>query len=188
MPDQVSHVLSLWRTELGNKLSEKAGQSLADPEKYENLFPGFADALKTQQYLKNERTNLLPAHLAQTVPSNIERNAIEEMTTHESQGNFTYSKEDKPAKNLNEKDDSEDFQDALQVTHQMETMKIQQDSNQAPPNPPSEQSAAATANNTSNNKQRKNSLDDFDFDIGDEELDENIDTSDVNLDDELLSD
>ena len=38
-------------------------------------------------------------------------------------------------------------------------------------------------------KPRKNSLDEFDeFDIGDEDLDENLDTDDVNLDDELLSD
>lgn len=40
-------------------------------------------------------------------------------------------------------------------------------------------------------KPRKNSLDEFDdFDIGDEELelDDNLDTDDVNIDDDLLSD
>jgi coatomer subunit beta' len=180
LPDKVSYVLNLWRSELG-KINEKAGQSLADPEKYENLFPGFADSLKTQKYLEKERSELLPAHLAPTVPLNIERNATEEMKAHEAQGNFFYSKEDKPQlsplssmKNLNEKDDSEDFQDAVQVAQKIEQMKISQPATAQPA--PAKPAA------------RKNSLEDFDFDIGDEELDENIDTSDVNIDDELLSD
>jgi coatomer subunit beta' len=42
-------------------LNEKAGQSLADPKDYENLFPGYIDALKTEQFLKSERQQLLPA-------------------------------------------------------------------------------------------------------------------------------
>jgi coatomer subunit beta' len=162
LPDRVSYVLSLWRTELG-KINEKAGQSLADPEKYENLFPGFSESLKTQKYLEKER-ELMAASLASSVPLNIERNALEEMKAMEAQGNFQYSKEDKPGssqKNLNENDDSEDFKDAQQVAQQIEQMRI------------------------GGEGERKNSLDDFDLDI---EVDENIDTSDVNLDDELLSD
>jgi coatomer subunit beta' len=42
-------------------LNEKAGQSLADPKDYENLFPGYAEALKTEQFLQPERQQLLPA-------------------------------------------------------------------------------------------------------------------------------
>lgn len=84
-------MLSLWRTELG-KINEKAGQSLADPEQYENLFPGFLDALKTQQYLAAESPVLLPATSAPSVTLNIERNAVDEMKANESKGNFHYSK------------------------------------------------------------------------------------------------
>jgi hypothetical protein len=53
-------VVALWRESL-SQLNEKAGQSLADPKDYENLFPGYAEALKTEQFLKSERQQLLPA-------------------------------------------------------------------------------------------------------------------------------
>jgi hypothetical protein len=52
--------VALWRESL-SQLNIKAGQSLADPKDYENLFPGYAEALKTEQFLKPERQQLLPA-------------------------------------------------------------------------------------------------------------------------------
>lgn len=65
IPSKISYVVQLWRAELA-KVNEKAGQSLADPEQYENLFPGLHDALKTEQYLQKERVTL-PARAAQKV-------------------------------------------------------------------------------------------------------------------------
>ena len=162
-------MLGLWKTELG-KINEKAGQSLADPEQYENLFPGFQDALKIQQFLAQNEPNLLPATHATKVPLNIDRNAMQEMEQNESQGSFQYSKLDKPE---NEDASSSEL-----------TQKVHQMSLNEPAPPPAV--VAATAAEPA--KERKNSLDEFDFE--DEDLDENIDTSDVNLDDdeELLSD
>lgn len=158
MPNKVSHVLSLWKTELG-KINEKAGQSLADPEQYENLFPGFQEALKTQQFLAQREPDLLPALYATKIPMNIERDAMEEMRQNENQGSFQYSKLDKPPNGDVE---------GSEIAEKVQQMTL------------SETPAAEAA------KARKNSLDEFDFD---EDLDENIDTSDVNIDDEeLLSD
>lgn len=152
LPNKVSYVLSLWKTELG-KINEKAGQSLADPEQYENLFPGFQDALKTQQFLALREPDLLPALYATKVPMNIDRNAMEEMEKDESQGSFQYSKLDKPE----------------ELTEKVQQLTLSE--------------APVTSSDPPN--ARKNSLDEFDLD----DLDENIDTSDVNLDDEeLLSD
>lgn len=157
LPDKVSYVLNLWKTELG-KVNEKAGQSLADPEQYENLFPGFQEALKTQQFLAQQEPELLPANVAMRVPMNIDRDAIEEMRKNENQGSFQYSKLYKPQNGHEELSAS---------VHKMSL-------NEAP----------VTSSEPA--KARKNSLDEFDFE---EDLDENIDTSDVNLDDEeLLSD
>lgn len=154
-------MLSLWRTELG-KINEKAGQSLADPEQYENLFPGFQDALKTQQFIAQHEPGLLPASYATRTPMNIERDAVEEMRNNESQGSFQYSKLDKPQNG--------DFASS-ELTEKVQLLDL----NEAPP-----------ASSSEPVKARKNSLDEFDFD---EDLDDNIDTSDVNLDDEeLLSD
>jgi hypothetical protein len=44
-------VVQLWRENLGS-VNNKAANSLADPEEYENLFPGFVEARKTEQFLR----------------------------------------------------------------------------------------------------------------------------------------
>lgn len=171
----MSHVLTLWKAELG-KINEKAGQSLADPVQYENLFPGFQDALKTQQYIARRESELLPAKLFATIPLNIERTALEEMNQNELQGNFQYSKTDKPQNG--DASTSELIENVKRINL-----------NEAPSEIAAKIEAEVTPSTTVTEptKARKNSLDEFDFD---EELDDNIDTSDVNLDDddELLSD
>ncbi|KAJ9576445.1 hypothetical protein L9F63_006658 [Diploptera punctata] len=90
IPSRISEVVALWRESL-SKLNEKAGQSLADPKEYENLFPGYVEALKTEQYLKKERQRLLPASEYQNVTPNYERNPVEEMRAAEATGSFHYS-------------------------------------------------------------------------------------------------
>ncbi len=60
LPSQISRVVKLWRDELAKK-NEKAAQALADPNEYENLFPGYQNTLKAEQYLERERRALLPA-------------------------------------------------------------------------------------------------------------------------------
>lgn len=65
IPSKISYVVQLWRNELA-KINEKAGQSLADPEQYENLFPSLQESLKAEQYLlKNQQS--LPAQAAKNV-------------------------------------------------------------------------------------------------------------------------
>lgn len=58
MPSQVSRIVQLWKATL-SKVSDKAGQALADPKEYENLFPGFAQALKTEQFVRQQK--MVPA-------------------------------------------------------------------------------------------------------------------------------
>ena len=53
-------MVELWRVELG-KVSEKAGQSLADPKDYPNLFPDFQAALEAETMLRKERSRTIPA-------------------------------------------------------------------------------------------------------------------------------
>ncbi len=60
LPSQISRVVKLWREEL-RKTNEKAAQALADPTEYENLFPGYQDSIKTEQFLQGERKNMLNA-------------------------------------------------------------------------------------------------------------------------------
>jgi coatomer subunit beta' len=61
LPSQISRVVKLWREELAKK-NEKAAQALADPNDYENLFPGYQNTLKAEQFVEQERRNLLPAN------------------------------------------------------------------------------------------------------------------------------
>ena len=56
----MSRVVALWRVQLG-KVSEKAGQSLADPGEYPNLFPDFQASLEAEARLRKEREQTIPA-------------------------------------------------------------------------------------------------------------------------------
>lgn len=78
LPDQISYVVGLWRQQL-SAINEKAGQSLADPKEYDNLFPGLQDAIAAQHYLEKEYKQLPPASMAMHLPPNHERKPIEEM-------------------------------------------------------------------------------------------------------------
>ncbi len=53
------------------------GDALADPVRYENLFPGLAESLKAEQFLR--QLAALPIPAAANPPSNAQRNLIDEM-------------------------------------------------------------------------------------------------------------
>ena len=53
--------MAIWKEQLEvHKGNKKAADSLADPAKYDNLFPGLADSLKGELYLEKTR-KVLPA-------------------------------------------------------------------------------------------------------------------------------
>ena len=67
MPSQISKVLPQWKEKL-TKVSEKAGQSLADPNEYKNLFSNFNQTLEAEQMLAKERKRRMPASMYKQVP------------------------------------------------------------------------------------------------------------------------
>merc|ERR1712226_1359725 len=77
LPSEVSRVLPLWKSELA-KVNEKAGQSLAGPENYENLFPNFAQSLEAQKNLERERKMEQPANKFLSMPANHDRDPLNE--------------------------------------------------------------------------------------------------------------
>lgn len=79
LPDEISNVVKLWREQL-SAVNEKAGQSLADPCEYENLFPGLQDAIIAQKNLEKEFKSLLPASAYKNIPPNQERDPIAEIS------------------------------------------------------------------------------------------------------------
>jgi coatomer subunit beta' len=66
LPSQIGRIVGLWREKLKQMNMERAGQAIANPTDYENLFPGLVDTYKTEEYLKQEITTL-PARDYQTV-------------------------------------------------------------------------------------------------------------------------
>nr|CAG4642317.1 EOG090X01FO [Evadne anonyx] len=86
LPSQISRVVQLWKVSLG-LVNAKAAQSLADPQQYENLFPGLSDAMKTEQFLAQQRVRR-PASAFVSVPSNWDRKPVEEMQQAEDLGQF----------------------------------------------------------------------------------------------------
>lgn len=187
IPSKISYVVGLWRNELA-KINEKAGQSLADPEQYENLFPGLNDALKTEQFLLSQK-QVLPAKAAPQVPLNIERRALNEMQEAEDNGQFEYD----PHLSTNANATTEDGPIANRVIVKQQTFS--KSSTNTAASPPSPSSTAATKLTSEPNIaaqqpdssitekrssppiKRKNSLDEFELEIEGIQLDDNVDTS-----------
>lgn len=175
IPSKISYVVQLWRNELA-KINEKAGQSLADPEQYENLFPGLHDLLKTEQFLLAQQQTL-PAKLAPQVPLNIDRHALNEMQEAEERGQFEYDPNLKLAAN---EDGIGAIANRVIVQQQIYSKPSTDASASQPPNEAidsTQNEASATEKRSSPPIKRKNSLDEFELEIADMQLDDNVDTS-----------
>lgn len=171
IPSKISHVVQLWRTELA-KINEKAGQSLADPAQYENLFPGLHDVLKTEQFL-SKQNRPLAAHRAQELQLNIERRALEEMHLAEERGTFDY---DPSANGIHDVDDAivndEDIvpiSDRV-IAQQQSTSKTKEDAEPST-------NLTKTGIESSPPGKRRISLDKFELEIEGIQLDDNEETS-----------
>jgi len=78
LPSQISRVLPQWKDQL-TKVSEKAGQSLADPNEYKNLFSNFNQTLEAEQMLAKERKRKMPASMYKDLPENAARSPLDEL-------------------------------------------------------------------------------------------------------------
>jgi len=94
-PSKVPAVVSRWKAKAAESLSgvgqRNIAESLADPVKYENLFPGFAESLKAESYLQELSKVPIPASRRQ--PSLAERNLLAEMKAAEANGDLTFDEE-----------------------------------------------------------------------------------------------
>lgn len=149
LPSEISRVVALWRVQLG-KVNEKAGQSLADPADYPNLFPDYQASLQAQQMLARERANIIPAADFKEILPNHERNPLEE----------------------------------LSALADEEGDQVEEEKEKTPQAEASREDAAVAGGEA-----RKNSTDELEaeleMDLDNLKLDD-IDTTDVNLDDEDL--
>jgi len=188
LPSQISRVVQLWKESLG-KVSKKAADSLADPAQYENLFPALHESVKTEQYIREQRKRIIPAAVASKVPSNADRTPVEEMKNAESAGNFVFVPQGVSAGGDLESDDANPGTSGTtphQSTHPAAGDIPLLTSVRAPPvatvAPPVVESRTIAS------KIEPDLLDDeLELDLENMKLDDDIDTSDLNLDEDLLS-
>jgi coatomer subunit beta' len=75
LSSDIPRVVTIWRENL-KMVSERASQSLAEPDEYPDLFPDLSHAIAIQQWLvSNDR--LIPAFGYSDVKSNIFRHLID---------------------------------------------------------------------------------------------------------------
>ncbi|GFO05733.1 coatomer subunit beta' [Plakobranchus ocellatus] len=136
LPSQISRVVNLWREQVSS-VNQKSAASLADPKEYENLFPGLQDALKTEQYLKPQQQKVLPAAAYIKIPSNSERNAVEEMQQAEDSGRFVYASPVSQEDEEDEDDTDDGFKDASATQQEKVAATPQPSGDATPPVKPS---------------------------------------------------
>ncbi|XP_050414492.1 coatomer subunit beta' isoform X1 [Patella vulgata] len=191
LPSQISRVVTLWREHL-SKINKKSADSLADPTEYENLFPGLKEAFKVEQYLEPQRKLVLPAHKYPQVPQNSSRNTVEEMQEAEAAGRFEY----KPIDRLTQDDDDDD-DDNFETPSQPPSKPESKTESKKPVVEPSKPDPVPVSKPPAPKPQPSDPISsrsaaeieqELELDLDNLQLDDDIDTSDVNLDEDLLED
>ncbi|XP_066601318.1 coatomer subunit beta'-like [Prorops nasuta] len=173
-PSKISYIVKLWKEKLST-VSEKAGQSLADPEQYENLFPGYREALRAEQFLREENKRKIPASSFSDITPNIDRKPLEEMPKAEEDDKFVHqvtSKDGTQGTVTAPTDNLVDRLQGLDIATSSSTTKT------------SSVDGKSSKSIASSNRPLT-VYDDLDLDV---EIDDNIDTTGVNLDEDLLDD
>ncbi|KAK5977080.1 Coatomer subunit beta, partial [Trichostrongylus colubriformis] len=90
-PSQLPRVMELWKEKadrVQKNTSRKIAESLADPVRYENLFPEWASSRRAESYLRELAKLSVPASVR--APTNQSRNVMEELETALSTGAVTF--------------------------------------------------------------------------------------------------
>ncbi|XP_041479465.1 coatomer subunit beta'-like isoform X1 [Lytechinus variegatus] len=158
LPSKISEVVQAWKESL-KKVNTKAADALADPTQYENLFTGLKETAQAEEFLKTRRTTI-PANKFPSVPSTSERDVMEEMQQAIASGAFTVGQDQEPM----------------------------QEPEAAPPQETPASAPSGSTKPAPAEARPRTDTDDLDFDFDNLEIDDNLDTSEVNLDEDLLED
>ena len=178
-PSKISSIVKLWKEKL-SAVSEKAGQSLADPEQYENLFPGYSEGLKVEQFLREESKEKIPASAFPTVQVNIDRKPFEEVLAAGQTNQFNYKAGSSTA-----------GEPELPATEALTNRLLDLDIGKTVPPSIGAPTAPEKETKTTTSSSRPLTVEDDDDDDDDDldldlEIDDTIDTTGVSFDDDLL--
>ncbi|XP_078464097.1 coatomer subunit beta' isoform X1 [Lampetra fluviatilis] len=214
LPSEVSRVVKLWRESLA-KSNQKAADSLADPTEYENLFPGLREAAAGELYLRttsstrlacqyplvtpNEERNVLEeakgytpketTAVKQLVVGGIQEKPTivqeEEKVEEEEEEQEEVEEEvedDVAAEEQGENDnDPDDDADVVEDTDKKHLELVTTDSDDCTPGAGAEAADIHKSEPVVLSKEEK----ELEEDLDNLEIDENIDTSDINLDEDF---
>ncbi|OWK57622.1 Coatomer subunit beta' [Lonchura striata] len=166
-------VVKLWRENL-SKVNQKAAESLADPTEYENLFPGLKEAFVAEEYVKQSLADLRPAREYPLVTPNEERNLLEEAKGFEPSGIMTSQVSDESKVEFC----------YLTVTSILENISLKK-AEEPVPSPKQEVMKTVVQNSDNLPARDQKTLLDLEDDLDNLDL-EDIDTTDINLDEEIL--
>lgn len=187
LPSQISRVVGLWRTQL-SKVNEKAGQSLADPADYPNLFPNYEASLKAEEMLKKERAQHIPAADFSEILPNYDRKPLEELNAikDEEDIDMMMDEKDHPVKPVGEIIADKDGEDIDEILAEKNLPVQAPPSDQEISDLESEDEDEAGSSGVAGGDAASDDLEaELEADLDNLKLDD-IDTSDVNLDDEGL--
>ncbi|XP_032817900.1 coatomer subunit beta' isoform X2 [Petromyzon marinus] len=207
LPSEVSRVVKLWRESLA-KSNQKAADSLADPTEYENLFPGLREAAAGELYLRTTSSTRLACQYPLVTP-NEERNVLEEAKGYTPKETTAAKQlvvgviQEKPsivqeeekveeveeeveddvaAEEQGENDnDPDDDADVVEDTDKKNLELVTANSDDCTPGAGAEAADIHKSEPVVLSKEEK----ELEEDLDNLEIDENIDTSDINLDEDF---
>ncbi|CAL1546378.1 unnamed protein product [Lymnaea stagnalis] len=104
LPSQISRVVCLWQQMMASH-NKRVASAIADPTQYENLFPGYKELLKAEEFIKPERLKVIPAAQYSRIQSNADRVPVREMQESERIGVLTVSLQPSPGETEDEEEE-----------------------------------------------------------------------------------
>ncbi|KAH9515564.1 Coatomer subunit beta' [Bulinus truncatus] len=85
LPSEISRVVLLWRA-AASKINKRKADAIADPGSWENLFPNYKFLIKAEEFLKAERSKVIPASTYSDIPNILNHDLVRELMEAENNG------------------------------------------------------------------------------------------------------
>merc|ERR1719362_1231113 len=82
-PSKVSETVELWKNSLIEQEQPKIAESIADPEKYDNLFEDYRESLQAEKFVQKQNENGLPSAVSYPTVDKSTRDIYEIMEERE---------------------------------------------------------------------------------------------------------
>jgi len=123
VPSKVSEIVALWQNSIRDD-NQKIADSIADPVKYDNLFEDYQPSLKAEAWVKENRSQMIPAVRYTSLPK--DQTIFQEMEKNDDDEEFSSPPEiitEEDVKQAQPKNESEE----LDLEKEMEALGVDGD-------------------------------------------------------------